>query len=164
MDWELSQDINKCLWDHLHVDKSFLMKKNIAFALFVILSVVISLSGCAASGSVGPPIIAENFPLIDSKLERGVSTKKEVQQLLGTPSGFGAALFPNIKDEQNKILNIPNSKHSANYEVWLYQNIEFITQSSSQISMNQKILLVFFSDELYKGYLWYIGNGVANVK
>jgi hypothetical protein len=87
---------------------------------------------------------------LESNLKRGVSTKSDVQQVLGTPTGSGSAIFPTD----------PTAR-----EVWFYQDIEVTDakpEGSEVIRVNarQQILLVFFKREVFDGFMWY-SNVVA---
>ena len=124
-----------------------------------------------------PPITPENFLLIDNRLKQGISTKMEVQRLLGMPNGSGAALLPKIADiphmldlnAQNTIPGIRYYKDGSSYEIWFYENMEFenhldLLSNPNPVCMTQKFLLVFFHKQVYEGYFWYAGCGVVNVK
>ena len=87
---------------------------------------------------------------LESNLKRGVSTKSDVQQMLGAPAGSGNAIFPTDP--------MPR-------EVWFYQDIE-VTDATRvgdkviRVNARQQILLVFFKREVFDGFMWY-SNVVA---
>jgi len=84
---------------------------------------------------------------IETELKKGVSTKMDVQRILGAPQGFGGAVFPVTKEE---------------HEIWFYQNIKVDNIKSQPnyitMDMNQKVLLVFFTRGLFDGFLWFTGT------
>ena len=82
---------------------------------------------------------------IESDLTRGVSTKSDVQQVLGVPAGSGNAIFPT---------------DATSREVWFYQDIELTDTKAEgkqiiRVNMRQQILLVFFREEIFDGFMWY---------
>ncbi len=87
---------------------------------------------------------------IESELKRGVSTKMDVQRLLGTPKGAGSAVFP--VDPRPR-------------EAWYYGDIEMTNMQSEagiyRVKMRQQILLVFFEKGVFDGFMWWSGTGEA---
>jgi len=85
---------------------------------------------------------------LDSQLKRGVSTKMEVQRLLGAPNGFGDAIFPT---------------DSTPRKVWYYEDIEATDYKSEEgflkMNMRQRILLIFFKKGVFDGYMWSSNTG-----
>jgi hypothetical protein len=72
-----------------------------------------------------------------------VSTKGDVRQLLGAPTGSGNAIFPTD----------PTAR-----EVWFYQDIELMDvklEEVNRVNLRQQILLVFFNKEVFDGFMWY---------
>jgi len=98
------------------------------FFCFMLLAV-----GCAAP----PPMsIGHRVPL--HNLDHLVSEKSsavDVRETLGEPRGHGSARF---------------SRDQPKREVWFY---EFVQMKGDQASVN--ILLVFFREDRYEGYLWF---------
>lgn len=84
---------------------------------------------------------------IETKLKKGVSTKVDVQQVLGKPQGMGGAVFP---------------VSTVQHDVWYYENIKVDNIVSKQsyitLDMHQKVLLVFFSKGIFDGFLWFNGT------
>lgn len=109
-----------------------------------------SLAACTSKMVQGPFL---NLPKIESELKKGVSTKMDVQRLLGAPQGFGGAIFPVTQE---------------NHDIWFYQNIVMDNIRSEQgrtvTDMDQKILLVFFTKNLFDGFLWYTGTIEGELK
>ncbi len=106
-------------------------------------------AGCLAPGcAAGPEVTTGPFTEVDrlgSELERGVSTKMNVQKVLGTPKGYGGSLMPGETEPR---------------EVWYYDDIEltdFHSQGGGLYTMDvrQQILLVFFKKEAFDGFMWY---------
>ena len=122
------------------------MIKLISRRLFYTLLLVCSLSACntPVKTVMGPFL---KLSAIETELKKGVSTKMDVQRILGAPQGFGGAVFPVTAEE---------------HEIWFYQNIVYDNIKSQQtytsLDMNQKVLLVFFTRNLFDGFLWYTGT------
>lgn len=112
--------------------------------LFYASLLVCSLSACAPNKVVAGSFL--KLSAIETELKKGVSTKMDVQRILGSPQGFGGALFPITAE---------------GHEIWFYQNIEIgnikSQQSTTSFDMNQKVLLVFFTRGSFDGFLWYTG-------
>ena len=105
------------------------------------------LAGCATAVTTGA---FTQVSLVDRELKRGVSTKMDVQRMLGAPNGFGGAVFPTDTHQQ---------------EVWYYDDIEATDYKTEpdgfmKVSVRQQILLIFFKGGLYDGFMWY-SNKVA---
>jgi len=91
---------------------------------------------------------------IESDLKQGVSTKMDVQRVLGTPTGLGGAVFP---------------LDSRPREVWYYDDIEVTNLSSEaeseaglyRVKVRQQILLVFFEKGVFDGFMWWSNAGEA---
>ncbi len=127
----------------------------------------------ASSLAVGSMAIAGCTPLqvatrpmpsmepLKSDLVRGVSTRADVQRLLGEPSGNGSSVLPPDLSAR---------------DVWFYQEVkveDFKTEKAGsgvhaetyiRANITQKILLVFFKGELYDGYMWYSNAGAVEGK
>jgi len=87
--------------------------------------------GCSVKFGRMPPT-----DKIESSLRPMVDSKSEVLKVLGPPRGYGMI----------RMSNLPNSPHS----IWFY---EYITAKDEKITL--KMLLVFFDQEKYVGYLWF---------
>jgi hypothetical protein len=87
--------------------------------------------GCSIKIGRMPPI-----DKMESSLRPMVDSKSEVLKVLGPPRGYGMI----------RMSNLPNSPHS----IWFY---EYITAKDEKIKL--KMLLVFFDEEKYVGYLWF---------
>jgi hypothetical protein len=81
---------------------------------------------------------------LEGNLKRGVSTKSDVRQMLGAPTGSGNAMLPTD----------PTTR-----EVWFYQDIEMtdvgLITRTYRVTMREQILLVFFKKEVFDGFVWY---------
>ncbi len=88
--------------------------------------------------------------LIEDELELGVSTTRDVERVLGEPSGYGGSL--SINDRKPR-------------KVWYYQNINasVIDTKDSVIRMHNhaQVLLVFFLADQFDGYTWYTTAGTT---
>lgn len=85
-----------------------------------------------------------NAAAVQTHLQRGVSTKADVQKLLGVPNGYGGSLFRNA----------PGGPR----EIWYYEDVEGTGASSRNdvmtLQMRQQILAIFFKGDAFDGYLW----------
>lgn len=93
---------------------------------------------------------------IESQLKRGVSTRADVQRILGVPNGSGGALLPGVGARSEQV---------EAYQLWYYEDVE-ITEMKGQgdvlnMKMRQQILAVFFKDEVFHGYFWTSNAGAA---
>ncbi len=97
------------------------------------MAVLVTLTGCST-----PPFSDGRLAPTDklTELTVGVSRKDDVRMALGEPRGPGATRHAHDRSDLRTI--------------WYY---EFIQLKGDQIGM--KILLVFFDQEKYDGYLWF---------
>lgn len=106
------------------------------------LLLVVAFAGCAAP-TVGSGAF-RNAADVPTKLQRGVSTKTDVQALLGVPNGGGSSLFRNVAGGPR--------------EIWYYEDIETVDYASRSgrlvMTLRQQLLLVFFKGDRFDGYLW----------
>ncbi len=108
------------------------------FVLGFVLASAIGLSGASA--------VADAFPdvrKLETELARGVSTKLEVRNVLGTPDGNGTAMLPPEYRPQ---------------DVWYYEDV-MVTDIRSdgealRLNMRQRILLIFFDGITFNGFTW----------
>jgi len=70
------------------------------------------------------------------ELRPGVSSKADVEALLGTPLGRGAARF---------------TPEMAPREVWIYGYLDF---DGASLSIDEGKFIVFFAGDHYDGHLW----------
>ena len=99
-------------------------------------------------GEVGTGIFP-NTQLIEKNLVRGVSTRADVQKLLGIPTGGGGARLPGFGE---------NSEVVEPYDVWYYEDINTknskIKDGIMTMDMSQQILTIFFKGDKFYGYFW----------
>ena len=88
----------------------------------------------------GSPPKIDNLPV----LKTGISGKADVMKALGEPRGYGAARFPTAPTVR---------------DIWFYEMSELVGSR-----VNLKILLVFFEQERYDGYLWFSSAQLIDVK
>ena len=85
---------------------------------------------------------------LDTELQKGVSTKMDVQRVLGAPDGFGGSVLPTD----------PRPR-----EVWYYGDIEGTDIKMEEgiwtMILRQQILLIFFEKGVFDGYLWSTNAG-----
>lgn len=112
-----------------------------SFAIVAALVATAMLGGCAAETRKSQAL--SRIDQLESELTRGVSTKADVLFLLGEPSGSGGAMLP-----------------TASYanDVWYYE-----ASHASALSgvLNLRILLVYFTDNTYSGFMWFTNE--ANI-
>ena len=117
--------------------------------IILIVAMFLVFGGCAAKRqTIGNAFPQSQLALIESQLKRGISTKSDVRRLLGPPGGLGGAFFPVMSGQKAKL-----------NESWYYQDVE-VTDSSSKrgvirMNMRQQILLVFFYEDKFDGFMWY---------
>jgi hypothetical protein len=104
--------------------------------------VLASSSLAAIDASTGP---FPNTALIETSLQRGTSTKSDVQRLLGTPEGFGEAVLPPSHENQ---------------EIWYYEDLEvkdFQSEGQGVLrgNLKQQVLVIFFQENRFNGYMWF---------
>ncbi len=115
------------------------------------LMVGVLLEGCATKVTTGA---FTQVGRIQGELTRGVSTKMDVQRLLGTPKGSGGAVLPT---------------DSRPREVWYYEDIEMLKIKSEKegpmrADMRQQILLIFFEKGVFDGFMWWSNAGTATAQ
>jgi hypothetical protein len=128
------------------------------------LLIVAGLAGLLLSTACGPAPTVTSGPfrqlsLLETDLQRGVSTKIDVQKLLGVPNGFGGAMLPADTTYRN----------FQTFEVWFYDDIELTGAQSEgggviRATIRQQILQVFFKESLFDGFFWSSNAGVAVVE
>lgn len=101
-------------------------------SIFMCLILLFTTVGCSVKIGRIPPIEE-----MDSSLKPLVDSKSEVLKVLGPPRGYGMV----------RMSNLPNNPHG----IWFY---EYIT-GDMQGEITLKMLLVFFDQEKYAGYLWF---------
>jgi len=105
--------------------------------------IILLLTTIGAYASPGGAIQHDREEQIESKLTRGTSTKADVLKGFGKRDGSGTALIPG-----DPIIR----------EIWYYEDVKF----SGMSGMNQKILLIYFKDEIYDGYMWFANKVEIN--
>jgi hypothetical protein len=113
-------------------------------------------AGCAAgrATTTGPFARADR---IGTELRRGVSTKAEVERVLGKPNGTGMSLLPTQDSPR---------------EVWIYNDIQtgearsegrVLGVATVRVDARQQMIFVFFDGDRFDGYLWstHVGEATA---
>lgn len=125
-------------------------------------ALALALAFSAASGVAQTAAGTGAFPkvgAIESHLKRDVSTKADVQRILGVPNGGGGALLPGYGERSEQV---------EPYQIWYYEDIEVTDVKSEGGVMNmktrQQILGVFFKGEVFHGYVWTSNSGTAEVR
>ena len=108
---------------------------------------------CAGSGAQAQGGRTQAFPDVDrmeAELTKGVSTKADVEALLGPPVGHGGALSAVQPDRPR--------------DVWVYGEFgwSIIDMSGSvvRLHLDQQLLMVYFVDGVFDGFWWH-GNAGA---
>jgi len=113
---------------------------NIYFRFLIIL-LLTTIGACSTTNAVQH----HREKQIESKLTQGVSTKVDVLKGFGKRDGSGTALIPG-----DPIIR----------ELWYYEDVK---ASSLGDKMNQKILLIYFKDGIYDGYMWFTNKAEVEV-
>lgn len=109
--------------------------------VILMFNVILISWGCTSARSRTGSI--PDIHLIDTVLHAGVSTKEDVQALLGKPNGYGGAVLPTG--------HIP-------HDIWFYNLIEGSVQRSGgagRMNIQMEVLLIFFEKEVYDGHMWF---------
>jgi len=95
-----------------------------------------------------------NIELLETQLTKGVSTKVDVEQLLGKPIGEGGALSGLEPDRPR--------------ELWVYGesgwSIVGLEGTTARIHIDQQLLMVFFVDGRFDGYWWNSHGGPVKAR
>lgn len=107
--------------------------------VFILMVAVLS-TGCPTKITTGAFV---ELSRLEAELRRGVSTKMDVQRVLGAPNGFGNAIFPD---------------DPAPLEVWYYEDVEATDIKFEgrlvHMNMRQEILIILFKKGVFDGFLW----------
>jgi len=123
------------------------------------------LAGCAPA----PVLTTGEFPALarlDTVLQRGRSTRADVERLLGFPAGRGHVLIP---------IGGLEGRGWAGRDVWYYEDIEATGMDKARregsvtvipLRVRQQVLLVLFDGPRFDGYLWFSNaqRGVGHVR
>jgi len=109
--------------------------------------IILLFTGCTGQGTINdnPTILfttrdeAINFTSMKLGLTRGISTKKDVQQLLGEHSGLGGLRMP---------------EQYGSRTIWFYEKTDILTTGQA-MDFKQSVLLIFFEGEIFDGYFWF---------
>jgi hypothetical protein len=115
---------------------------------------------------------------LEDELTRGVSTKSDVERLLGKPTGAGAALmattdegFANLiqaglSGSNKKFAEMIKAGKTGRYdkrEMWFYDdqtaNILGSGQGVIRMRLRMQMLMVYFYDDLFDGFMWFSNAG-----
>jgi hypothetical protein len=117
------------------------LRKEIGGLVILLLIVSLSSWGCTSAKTRTGSI--PDIRLMDTDLRPGVSTKADVQALLGKPNGYGGAVLPT---------------DPRPHDVWFYNLIEVSVQASKgggRMDAQMDVLLIFFEKEVYDGHMWF---------
>lgn len=115
----------------------------VAGLVILMFNVILLSWGCTSARTRTGSI--PDIRLIDTVLHPGVSTKEDVQALLGKPNGYGGAVPPTSQ--------IP-------HDIWFYNLIEGslsfqASGGAGRMNMQMELLLIFFEKEVYDGHMWF---------
>ena len=104
---------------------------------------------------------------IEEELQRGVSTKADVERILGKPNGSGAAFL-----DGSGAANLESveglSGIGEKREIWLYEDHEGNIIDSKggvvRIHLRQQYLTVYFLGDRFDGFMWFSNAGTQKVK
>jgi hypothetical protein len=91
---------------------------------------------------------AARIALLEAQLHRGLSTKTDVQRLLGPPNGLGGAELPGDPIRRGIWYYGDIEVTNKHVEVWSHPELVVVATRA------QRTLLIFFEGDLYSGYLW----------
>jgi hypothetical protein len=111
--------------------------------LAVLIAWSVAVASCTPPASTGA---FRNSGVLETQLHRGVSTKADVQALLGVPNGPGSTQIPALGS------SVPR-------EIWYYEDIALAGSA-----MRMQMILVFFNGNTFDGYLWTTGAGATEIK
>jgi hypothetical protein len=78
------------------------------------------------------------------ELKPGISTKVDVERVLGARDGVGGAAFP------------PGTRPAAaSYEIWYYVNYQKKSVDREVYTVLPRVLLVFFEKDVFSGVMWF---------
>ncbi len=97
---------------------------------------------CASQPSAPPKLEPFNTDALTTVLTRGASTMDEVREALGAPNGSGSALLPTAEGPR---------------KVWFYEKMK-ASMFGAAPSVEQHVLMVFFKDDRFDGFLWFSGG------
>lgn len=118
--------------------------------------------GCTSTQTVGK---YPDVSLIETNLQRGISTRDEITEVLGLPGDPGSFVLP-IDFGKPGLQPYLYGRG----DVLFYQDIELVYENFQQAGgvfeadMRQRILLVFIRDELFDGFMWYSNAGLLEAK
>lgn len=127
----------------------FLGRRRVFVLLWALIPIL--LTGCATkrvtTGAFTQLARIEEF-------KRGVSTEADVRRVLGPPRGGGSAIFPPDRRQR---------------QVWFYEDIDVLNVTSPKpgflrMDLRQQMLLVFFEEELFDGYMWFSNAANTNME
>lgn len=98
---------------------------------------------------------------IEEELQRGVSTKADVERILGKPNGSGAAFLAGVEF----VLTGAGEKHDT---IWVYENHEANVIDSKggvlRLHLRMQYLTIYFRGDRFDGFFWFSNAGTEKVK
>ena len=119
-------------------------QRSICLGLFLMFLVSFLTEGYAQESKKFTTGAFVNVNRLDTDLQRGVSTKMDVQRVLGAPKGMGGAIVP---------------VYRMHRELWYYEDIEMKDMKKVEgvfkVNMRQQVLFITFDKGVYDGYFWF---------
>ena len=116
----------------------------ILLGLFLIFWVSFITGGYAQEGKKVTTGAFVQVDRLDTDLQKGVSTKMDVQRVFGAPKGMGGAIVP---------------VYRLHREFWYYEDIEMKdikkVEGVYKANMRQQVLFITFDKGVYDGYMWF---------
>lgn len=126
----------------------------IVIALGVAIMLMAGLVGCDTAGSVGRAGAFPDVDQMEAELKKGVSTKADVERLLGPPSGRGGAL---------SALEPLRPRELWTYSEFGWSLIEY-QEGGARVHLDQQLLMVFFVDDRLDGFWWHSNAGPLKLR
>ncbi len=104
--------------------------------LLIVMAAATLLAGCATTALTPVNRLGE--------LKPGMSTKADVERVLGPRDGLGGAAFP-----------AGTRPAAAHYEIWYYINYQKKSVDREVYTVLPRMLFVFFDKDVFKGFWWF---------
>ncbi len=116
----------------------------VARALWILLAAIM-LTACATQTAKQQAFSVVSG--LETRLARGESTKADVLELLGEPSGAGE--FGGFHAVRG-----PEHAKKGPADIWYYEDSRAAMGVGGRMSERIQVLLVFFQGDVYDGFLW----------
>ncbi len=136
--------------------------------MFKIATLIVAILGVA---SCAPPQTERGMTVgaflavdrLEDELTRGVSTKSDVERLLGKPTGRGAAFMALTDRAVTELTRAGQTGPNDKRELWFYddQTANFLDSAGGfmRIRLRQQMLMVYFHGDRFDGFMWFSNAG-----